>query len=43
MTSYIARAYARRIDRGEITLDDIPESIREKVAEEIAAMEGGER
>lgn len=27
----IAKAYARRIKRGEITIDDVPEAIREEV------------
>lgn len=27
----IAKAYARRIKRGEITLEDVPESIRDVV------------
>lgn len=31
MISAILNAYARRIERGEITLEDVPESIRAKV------------
>ena len=31
MASAIAKAYARRIKRGEITLEDVPEGIREQV------------
>lgn len=27
----IAKAYARRIKRGEITIDNVPEAIREEV------------
>lgn len=27
----IAKAYARRINRGEITIDDVPEAIRAEV------------
>ena len=27
----IAKAYTRRIKRGEITIDDVPEAIREEV------------
>lgn len=27
----IAKAYARRIKRGEIAIDDVPEAIREEV------------
>lgn len=33
MTSAIAKAYARRIKRGEIALEDVPERIRGQVAE----------
>lgn len=32
-TSAIARAYARRILRGEMTLEDVPVRIREQVRE----------
>lgn len=28
----IAKAYARRIERGKITLDEVPETIRDLVA-----------
>ena len=31
MASAIAKAYARRIKRGEITIEDVPESIRAEV------------
>lgn len=31
MASAIAKAYARRIKRGEITIDDVPATIREEV------------
>lgn len=31
MISAILNAYARRIEREEITLEDVPESIREEV------------
>ena len=34
-SSYIAKAYARRIKRGEITIDDVPEQIRAAVEEEL--------
>lgn len=29
----IARAYIRRIERGAITLEDVPQSIRDRVEE----------
>lgn len=29
--SAIAKAYARRIKRGEITIDNVPEAMREEV------------
>lgn len=31
MASAIAKAYARRIKRGEITIDEVPESVRDAV------------
>lgn len=31
MASAIAKIYARRIKRGDITIDDVPEKIREEV------------
>lgn len=31
MANAIAKAYARRIKRGEITIEDVPESIRAEV------------
>lgn len=31
MANPIARAYMRRIERGEITIDDVPEQIRDEV------------
>lgn len=31
MASPIAKAYARRIKRGTITINDVPENIREEV------------
>lgn len=33
MVSAIAKAYARRVKRGEITIEDVPEGIRAQVAE----------
>ena len=38
----IARAYARRIIRGEITLDDVPEAIRPEVEKALAELQGAE-
>lgn len=40
MTSAIARAYARRIRRGEIAIEDVPERIRTEVMEELEEMVG---
>lgn len=37
MASAIAKVYARRIKRGEIAIEDVPESIREQVAEMLQA------
>ena len=31
MASAIAKIYARRIKRGDITIEDVPEKIREEV------------
>jgi hypothetical protein len=31
MASAIAQVYARRIKRGEITIEDVPEKIRDEV------------
>lgn len=31
MANAIAKAYARRIKRGEITIEDVPSAIREEV------------
>jgi len=38
--SAIVKAYARRIIRGEITLEDVPERIRDQVAAALEEMEG---
>lgn len=38
--SAIVKAYARRIIRGEITIDDVPARIRDQVAAAVAEMEG---
>ena len=34
----VARAYARRIIRGEITIDDVPETIRAEVEAALAEL-----
>ena len=37
--SAIVKAYARRIIRGEITLEDVPERIRDQVAAAVEEIE----
>lgn len=37
--SAIVKAYARRIIRGEITIDDVPARIRDQVAAAVEEME----
>ena len=42
MSSAIAKAYVRRILRGEITIDDVPERIRESVEQLLKDSLGGD-